>query len=175
MADRKKPATSPLSEVTVDAARAIVRLSRRLEVALAEVDLTLSQYRVLVFLANGESRPSRIAPNVNVTRPTVTALVDGLVTRGLVDRQPDDHDRRRVRHKVTAAGKRALAEADRAVDAHLRVLSGYLDEKCASDALRGLAVWHGAMDAAIAAVNPADAETGRGVTHANTPRREVAR
>jgi long-chain acyl-CoA synthetase len=150
LTDKKRPPGRPTPDAVVDAARAIVRLSRRLEVALAEADLTLSQYRVLTFLANGESRPSRIAPNVSVTRPTVTALLDGLVVRGLVDRQPDETDRRRVRHRVTAAGKRALAEADRAAEANLRALGAHLDPACAAEAIEGLAVWHAAIDAAIA-------------------------
>ena len=150
MAEKKRPPTRPTSDAVVDAARAIVRLSRRLEVALAEADLTLSQYRVLSFLANGESRPSRIAPNVSVTRPTVTALLDGLVVRGLVDRQPDETDRRRVRHRVTPAGKRALAEADRAAEVNLRALSAHLDPTRATEAIEGLAVWHAAIDLAIA-------------------------
>jgi long-chain acyl-CoA synthetase len=135
----------------VDAGRAIVRLSRRLELALANVDLTLSQYRVLVFLANGESRPSRIAPNVNVSRPTVTALVDGLVGRGLVDRTPDDTDRRRVRHRVTELGLEALCEADRVVAACLESLSTHLDQHIVETAIDGLVTWHAAIDTAAKA------------------------
>ncbi len=169
MPEKKRPPTRPTSEAVVNAARAIVRLSRRLEVALADADLTLSQYRVLSFLANGESRPSRIAPNVSVTRPTVTALLDGLVVRGLVDRQPDETDRRRVRHRVTAAGKRALAEADKAAEANLRALSAHLDPLCAAEAIEGLGVWHAAIESAIAAADTtghtpvaASADTTRG-------------
>lgn len=151
MPEKRRPPATPSSEAYIGAARAAVRLSRRIEVALAEVDLTLSQYRVLVFLANGESRPSHIAPNVHVTRPTVTALVDGLVARGLVDRQPDEADRRRVRHRVTAAGKRALLEADRAAEANLRALAAHLPPERASAAIEALAWWHHAIDGALAA------------------------
>lgn len=174
MPEKKRPPVSPTGEAVVAAARAVVRLSRRLEVALAEVDLTLSQYRVLVFLANGESRPSRIAPNVNVTRPTVTALVDGLVARELVDRQPDETDRRRVRHRVTAAGKRALAEADRAVDADLRALAEHLPAGRAAAAVEALSWWHEAIDDVLAAATATPTPSSPPAL-APAPRREVHR
>ena len=173
MPEKKTPPTRPTSVAVVDAARAIARLSRRLEVALADADLTLSQYRVLSFLANGESRPSRIAPNVSVTRPTVTALLEGLVVRGLVDRQPDETDRRRVRHRVTAAGKRALAEADRAAEVSLLALGAHLDPDCATEAIEGLAVWHRAIDLAIAAAETSGHAPA--VTPTTTTRREASR
>lgn len=175
MAEKKRPTVRPSADAVVSAGRAVVRLSRRLEVALAEVDLTLSQYRVLVFLANGESRPSRIAPNVNVTRPTVTALVDGLVARGLVDRQPDETDRRRVRHRVTPAGDRALGEADRAVEANLRSLSAHLDQACAADAVESLALWHRAIDTAIATAESSAQRDTELAAAATAARREAAR
>lgn len=182
MPERRRPAAAS-PDALVLAGRAVVRLGRKIEVALADAELTLSQYRVLVFLANGESRPSRIAPNVDVTRPTVTALVDGLVARGFVDRQPDESDRRRVRHRVTPAGKRALADADRAVQAAMAALAAHLPEARAAGTVEALGRWHDALDAVLAAsvgAEPAAAAPTPGApaspaTTAAGARREVAR
>src|SRR3954464_14966284 len=47
--------------------------------------------------ARGESAPPRAPARTRPVRPpTVTAVVDGLVARGLVERQSDPEDRRRL-------------------------------------------------------------------------------
>jgi long-chain acyl-CoA synthetase len=133
------------------AGRAAARLARQLDLALAELELSLPQYRLLVYLTLGETKPSDLAPRLGVTRPSVTALVDGLVARGLVERQPDEDDRRRVRHRVTVAGRQALHAADRAVESRLADLASHLSASDARRALAGLALWNDAVTAAAAA------------------------
>jgi long-chain acyl-CoA synthetase len=131
--------------------RAAARLARQLDIALATLDMSLPQYRLLVYLTLGESKPSDLAPRLGVTRPSVTALVDGLVARGLVERRHDEDDRRGVRHRVTAAGRDALDAADGAVDARLQELASHLSAADARRAMAGLALWNGAIAAAAAA------------------------
>ena len=142
--------SGPSSTEPCAAGHAAARLARQLDLALAEVDLSLPQYRLLVYLTLGESKPSDLAPRLGITRPSVTALVDGMVARGLVDRQPDTDDRRRVRHRVTPAGRQALAAADRGVDERLRALAAHLPSTEAERALAGLALWNDAVAAAAA-------------------------
>jgi long-chain acyl-CoA synthetase len=96
--------------------RVAARLARQVELALATVDLTLSQYRILIILGEGKEAASSLADKLAVTRPSITAVVDGLVARGLVERHADQGDRRRVSHDITAAGLETLARADIAVD-----------------------------------------------------------
>src|SRR5258708_4244378 len=88
--------------------RILARLARHLEIALAVVDVTPAQYRVLVHLEEGPEGASSLASGVAVTRPSVTAVVDGLVARGLVERQLDPTDRRRVGHTLTRRGRATL-------------------------------------------------------------------
>ncbi len=71
-------------------------MARQVELAVATVDLTLAQYRVLGVLGEGREAASRLADKLGVSRPSVTGVVDGLVVRGLVCRDPDAGDRRRV-------------------------------------------------------------------------------
>jgi len=120
-------------------------LSKRVEVALGTVDLTVPQFRVLGILAEGSSAASGLADRLAVRRPSITALVDGLVARGLVDRRQEDSDRRRVELRLTKDGERILAEADRAVDEYLVSIAGHLPAKDEAMALRSLELWGRAM------------------------------
>ena len=120
-------------------------LSKRVEVALGTVDLTLPQFRVLGILAEGSSAASGLADRLAVRRPSITALIDGLVARGLVDRRQEEDDRRKVALRLTADGERILGEADRAVDEYIASLAGCLPSKEEAMALRSLELWGRAM------------------------------
>ena len=78
-------------------------------------------------------------------RPSITALIDGLVARGLVDRRQEDSDRRRVALRLTDEGVSTLARADRAVDEYLIAIAGHLPDKDEAMALRSLELWARAM------------------------------
>jgi long-chain acyl-CoA synthetase len=122
-------------------------LSKRVEVALGTVDLTLPQFRVLGILAEGSSAASGLADRLAVRRPSITAVVDGLVTRGLVDRRQEDTDRRRVELRLTDEGAQILADADRAVDDYLASIAAFLPSKDEAMALRSLELWGRALAA----------------------------
>jgi DNA-binding MarR family transcriptional regulator len=120
-------------------------LSKRVEVALAQVELTLPQYRVLGILAEGSAAASGLADRLAVRRPSITALVDGLVARGFVDRRQEDTDRRRVELRLMPEGLATLARADAAVDEYLVAIAGHLPDKEEAMALRSLELWARAM------------------------------
>lgn len=133
-------------EATHAGARTVARLARHVEVALAGCDLTVPQYRLLSLLSEGSVNASTLAERLVVTRPSVTALVDGLVARGMVERGTDPADRRHVTHLVTELGQSVLDQADRTAAARLKDLSRFLssdDEPAARD---GLAAWERALD-----------------------------
>jgi len=144
-ASRGKPATSAGSKVGSPPpvlgtyGRVAAWLSKRVEVALAQVELTLPQYRVLGILAEGSAAASGLADRLAVRRPSITALIDGLVARGFVDRRQEDTDRRRVELRLT------LARADVAVDEYLVAIAGHLPDKEEAMALRSLELWARAM------------------------------
>jgi long-chain acyl-CoA synthetase len=124
-------------------------------VALTTVDLTLPQYRVLGILAEGSAAASGLADRLAVRRPSITALIDGLVARGFVDRRQEDTDRRRVALRLTDEGARTLAAADRAVDDYLVSIAGHLPDKEEAMALRSLELWARAMTESRKASRPA--------------------
>jgi long-chain acyl-CoA synthetase len=109
-------------------ALAIARLSRQAELAMAEVELTLSQYRVLAVLAQGCEASSKLAEKLAVSRPSVTGVVDGLVVRGLVRRNQDGHDRRRIDLDLTDAGCELLLAAEAAIERRMDRIDALIQE-----------------------------------------------
>jgi len=94
------------------AARALTLAARALERAAAASDLTLAQFRVLALIAAGDERSSLLAERLAVAKPTITAVVDGLVDRRLVAREAVVGDRRSIRVVLTPAGVVALRAAE---------------------------------------------------------------
>lgn len=134
----------------------LARLARQVEIALAECDLTLPQYRVLIHLSEGKEAPSVLADKLGVSRPSVTGVVDGLVCRGLVARDHDAEDRRRVGHTLTDAGKELLESADQEVERRLVQIAAHRPGG-AADPLVALWSWREALDGHRAACHAARA------------------
>ncbi|MDL4819736.1 MarR family winged helix-turn-helix transcriptional regulator [Actinomadura opuntiae] len=73
---------------------------------LAAHDLTQGQYAVLVTLdEHGPQGQRRLAGLVAVDARNIVTVLDSLAERGLVERRPDDTDRRRRIVALTAHGK----------------------------------------------------------------------
>ena len=130
------------------AARAAARFSKSMEVALADVGLSLPQYRLLAFLSGGPERATALAGWLDVSPPSLTALVDGAVARKLVERVTSEEDRRCVRHVITGGGAEALTRADDAVAERLAQVTEHLSPAQARKALEGLELLGRAMDLA---------------------------
>lgn len=119
--------------------RAVVWLARQVELVLAEHDLTLAQYRVLTLLEEQPEGASSLADKMTVSRPSVTAVVDGLVERGLVTRTAAQQDRRRVNHSITPQGRALIGRADEVIESGLAVVLEHLDPTGASGIVTGFA------------------------------------
>ncbi|HEY7947297.1 MAG TPA: MarR family transcriptional regulator [Acidimicrobiales bacterium] len=123
-------------------------LAKQVELALVSADLSLPQYRILGLLTEGSAVSSALAERLAVRPPSITAVVDGLVSRGLVERKHAEDDRRRVAHVLTAKGEKLLATANEAVDSRLAGIAGSLEtDELTARALEGLELWRHAMAA----------------------------
>jgi DNA-binding MarR family transcriptional regulator len=111
-----------VTDPDVTAVRALARASRVLE--RASSDLSLAHYRVLAAVASGEQRASRVAARLALGRPTISAAVDSLGQRGLLDRVDVEGDGRGVALSVTVAGRRVLARTEAEMAARLGDLVG---------------------------------------------------
>jgi long-chain acyl-CoA synthetase len=129
--------------------RTIARLARQVELAVSSLELTLSQYRVLGILGDGQEAASVLAEKLAVSRPSVTGVVDGLVARGLVSRGPCGSDRRKIDLELTDQGRCVLMAADAAVEGRLTEIARHLGS--GADAIQSFEPWHAALDARQAA------------------------
>jgi DNA-binding MarR family transcriptional regulator len=123
-----------------------VRIARALEHACTE--LTLAQYRLLAMVAKGDRQATQLAGRLALSKPTITAVVDGLVERGLLSRSVVAGDRRAVELTLTDAGREALEATESAMAERLWRLVDRCDDP--ELALAGIAQLSQALDAVVA-------------------------
>jgi DNA-binding MarR family transcriptional regulator len=128
------------------AAHAVVRLARAVERTVGEHQLSLSQYRILDRLADGTAPGRNLAEWLAVKPPSITALVDGLVRRGLVDRTEDADDRRRITIALTPAGAELQTMVAERIAERIAEIGGRLGERRGADMVRSLGAWNEALD-----------------------------
>jgi DNA-binding MarR family transcriptional regulator len=94
------------------------------------LDLSVPQFRALAFLRRKpEASLSDLASHIGTSLPSMSKLVNGLVGRGLVERDASAADRRRLTLRLTREGA-ALFQAARAdTQAHLARTLGRLSPK----------------------------------------------
>ena len=117
----------------------LARLARLLERTCGELEppLTLAQFRLLAMIASGSDRASHLAGLLALAKPTVSATVDTLVERGLVERSTSRDDRRVTTLTVTAVGREVLGRAEAAMRDRLDDLLGRVDDPTAVQAALG--------------------------------------
>ncbi|PQA88891.1 MarR family winged helix-turn-helix transcriptional regulator [Hyphococcus luteus] len=104
--------TSRLDQALISL-RQILRATEISSRALAkQCGLTPSQLILMEILAkSGAAAPSALAKDVSLSQATVTALIDKLENRNLVERKSDEKDRRRVSVVLTSKGAATLENA----------------------------------------------------------------
>jgi DNA-binding MarR family transcriptional regulator len=118
--------TEPVRDLAHQLSRAERLLSGRLSALLEEQEhCTLEEWRVLKILSDGQGHiMTEVAEFAMLPAPTLTKLMDRMVSAGLVYRRADDRDHRRVLAHLAehgralherAAARLAAAEAELAV------------------------------------------------------------
>ncbi|TNC22205.1 MarR family winged helix-turn-helix transcriptional regulator [Amycolatopsis alkalitolerans] len=101
------------------------RLTARLRAALEPDGASIEEWRVLDLLSDAEGHTmSELAEYALLLAPTLTKLVDRLVSDNLVYRRADAEDRRRVRAYLTPRGQDRYLLLRRRVAAHEAELAG---------------------------------------------------
>jgi DNA-binding MarR family transcriptional regulator len=99
---------------------------------LSEHGLTLGDYQVLVYLSEADDQSMRmcdLADRLQLSPSGLTRRLDGLVSAGLVTREPSTHDRRVMKAQLTDAGFEALRQAaPHHVDSVRRHIFDHLDD-----------------------------------------------
>ncbi len=104
------------------------RLHRGTNEELAPLGVSRTQARVVRLLADGPLRMAAIAERLAVVPRSVTDLVDGVETAGLVARRPDPEDRRATIVALTPEGRRLLGRLQAARHESARRVLGQLGD-----------------------------------------------
>ncbi|HZE34392.1 MAG TPA: MarR family winged helix-turn-helix transcriptional regulator [Actinoallomurus sp.] len=142
---------SPPEESFDDQVDAVMRATQLLVAitapAMADVDVTLPQFRVLVMASGDPSLNLRsVAAGLGVHPSNATRACDRLVAAGLLDRREDPADRRQIVLTLTEAGRRLLDS----VMGRRRVAIGDVLAEIPGDTRAGLAEGLKAFSAAAA-------------------------
>jgi DNA-binding MarR family transcriptional regulator len=106
-----------LAAELLDLWRVILKGSTRdLYKLLAEVDLSMTQLKLLHLLVERETETSvkDLAEAMSMSLPNASRTVDGLLQRGLVERREDEHDRRIKRVGPTPEARVLIDRVDTA-------------------------------------------------------------
>jgi DNA-binding MarR family transcriptional regulator len=100
-------------------AHLLAQANRQVNQQLAGEGVSLENWRVLAIVAEEEGPTMRaLARKMSMQHPTVTKIIDKMVSEALVYRVPDPADRRKVRIFLSDKGRAALAEQNAMVASH---------------------------------------------------------
>ncbi len=103
--------------------RAQHQVFEEISVDFCEEDLTQAEYDVMLTVTRGDGSTARlrdVTSNMLISQPSVSRLVDRMVTRGLISKCPDPEDGRGAIVRATEAG---LAAFRRVATAHGRSIA----------------------------------------------------
>jgi DNA-binding MarR family transcriptional regulator len=90
-------------------------------------EVSVPQFRTLAYLNQHEGTSlSDVAEHIGLTLPSMSALVDSIVMKGLVIRQTHPEDRRRMTLTLTERGRATLRVAHEAAASYLEEKIGQL-------------------------------------------------
>jgi len=94
-----------MSDQRVSGVRLVVSLYREFEQVARRGDLSMAQYRTLLYLIGGSRRAGELAAANAVTKPTVSAMLASLRDQGWVEEAVDPDDGRVTQIVLTRAGR----------------------------------------------------------------------
>jgi len=129
---QNKPFLSLHQEATLNIQRTANLLGDEFEVVLKPYEITRTQYNVLRILRGAE--PDGLCRNEIRERlinrmPDATRLLDRMESAGLVTRSREEEDRRMVRTRITAQGRKIVDDLDQPVNSHHGEQLGHLSSE----------------------------------------------
>jgi DNA-binding MarR family transcriptional regulator len=104
--------TEDCAQVILDVTPLIMRIIRLQMRSNRSPDLTVPQFRTLIFIRNHpHASLTDVADHLGLTLSSTSKMVDGLVKRLLVERSDSPQDRRRMTLKLTGQGNASLDQA----------------------------------------------------------------
>ena len=87
------------------AVRAVVAIYREFEQVARRSDVSMAQYRLMLYLRAGPKRAGEIAAAIAVAKPTISLALNALREKGWITSTTDEEDGRASRILITHAGK----------------------------------------------------------------------
>jgi DNA-binding MarR family transcriptional regulator len=103
-----------------------------------EFDVSLAQYRLLLYLRHGPKRAGELARHASMTRPALSALIAAMEQAKLIRRRSVASDRRGVRLELARRGSEALEKLEARFTRVLDDVAEKLDRNGLIDALGAL-------------------------------------
>jgi DNA-binding MarR family transcriptional regulator len=111
-----------VSEGRADGVRLVVSLYREFEQVARRGDLSMTQYRTLLYLMSGARRAGELAAANAVSRPTVSAMIVSLRDEGWVEENVDPDDGRVTKIVLTRAGRERVRRFEAELEKRLEAL-----------------------------------------------------
>jgi DNA-binding MarR family transcriptional regulator len=126
------------------AVRAVVAIYREFEQLTRRSDISLAQYRLMLYLRTGPKRAGEIAAAIAVAKPTVSLALNALRDKGWINSTTDEEDGRATRILITAAGKTRMEAFEGELAARIAPMLGGADAETLCAALAAAYVAMGA-------------------------------
>lgn len=114
-------------------------------VVLDQMDEDMAPHHIVIMKilaeASGVSHPSELGETIGISKPQMTNSIDRLIELGMVRRQHDKKDRRRINIQLTQKGKKTLERAERLLKSRWKARMASLqegDQKKLADSLRDI-------------------------------------
>jgi DNA-binding MarR family transcriptional regulator len=106
------PTSRPTSDSVLETVPLVMRIIRREFRSHRGPGFSVPEFRSLAFLNRTPGASlGELAEHIGIEAPTASKLVETLVQRGLVKRQEDPRDRRRMSLTILPKGKKSIDEA----------------------------------------------------------------
>ena len=112
--------TDECAHEIIDAVPIVMRVIRSKLREHGAVEMSVPHFRTLTFIYNNDGASlSDVAEHIGLSLPAMSTLVDGLVTGGLMVREENREDRRRMTLSLTRRGRSKLDSAYKAARVQL--------------------------------------------------------
>lgn len=107
---------------------------REFEQAARRSDISMAQYRLMLYLQNGPKRAGEIAAAAEIAKPTVSLAINGLREKGWVTTSPDT-DGRASCVVITPSGRKRMKSFEGELGALLKKMMGEGDFEALTEVL----------------------------------------
>lgn len=87
----------------------------RIDAIVKQFDMPFSHIQILCMLSEGEMTITSISNRLGIAKPNITPLLDALWTRGLVERERSETDRRVVNVRLQPKGAELAAKISQSI------------------------------------------------------------